>query len=598
MAGRCSELAALLSELAKFHVSEGATTVDEVVEQMQHTLPDIDRTRLVDSLIEVANANKIELAKFQKDLAKVKREARTDKDLRDKIAELESALAENTLPSKKPRTAPERTEAIQKLHDAKNKLVKELKKSDAAQRQKLGTQVEKAYQRLADTGIRQPDTTEEGLPQTKELQELIAEKDRVQRQIRNKIEKARPKTVWEKGLDWGNSLRSLMTTGEFSGVLRQGKMAVFTDPKGGLKATQEMLRTFMNPARIAWLQRKWDQDLDVQHWIKAGLAVQDIGGPINQQEDAIMAPMAGQWRDTFLGRVQGVRQLAELKDRFDQSYMTFLNSLRINVAKSVSQYVVDGEPTIAERQSIARIVNVMSGRGSLGQFESSAAALNAGMFSPRYQMSRIQTLIGQPIWKAEPHLRGKLLTRFYGRNIIGMGAMYMLYSLAFGREKEFSLTFNPLTSDFGKLVMGRTRLDPLSGLSQPIVFLNRAVRGKRVSLTGKETPLREEVIPGKKVPIWEKGVVAPFVRGKLAPLPSLAWDSIEGENVIGEPQTVGGTILNLATPITYRDIYETMTSELSVPSKMAAAALSFFGEGVSTYAERPKKVSKKKSKRK
>lgn len=595
MAGRCSELASILSELAKWHVSEGATTVDEVVEQMQRTLPDMDRSRLVDSLIEVANANKIEIPKFQKDLAKVKKEARTDKELRNKIAELETALAENTTPPKKPRTAPERTEAIQKLHDAKNKLVKELKKSDAAQRQKLGTQIEKAYQRLADTGIRQPDTTEEGLPQTEELQKLLFERDRVRRQIRDKIEAARPKTGVEKVVEWANSLRAFMTTGEFSGVLRQGKTAIFTDPKGGVKAVQEMLRTFMNPARAAWLHRQWGQDLDIQHWVKAGLSVQEIGGPLNMQEDDLMSPLAGQWRDASIGRIQGVKQVLETKDRFDQAYSTFLNSLRINVAKSTAAYAVDGEPTRAERESIAHIVNVMTGRGSLGTYESSASILNAGLFAPRNQMSRIQILIGQPIWKAQPHLRGKLLARFYGKNLIGMGAMYMLYTLAFGREKDFSLTFNPLTADFGKLVMGRTRLDPLAGLAQPIVFMSRAASGMRkTTTTGKLSDIR-----GEKKPIWEKGIVAPFGRGKLAPAPSISWNAIEGEDVIGRPFTIGNTLLDLTLPMTYRDIYDVMTSEMNVPSKFAASTLSFFGEGVNVYQDRAKKkkVSKKKSRK-
>jgi hypothetical protein len=566
--GNCSELASVLSSIARWHVKNGSETVDDVVTAMQSTIPGLDRNRLVDSIIEFQDANKAAINDFQKRLARFKKEARTDKNLRDKIEETEIHLRNATTPKKGKKAPVKRTEAIQTLLDSKNSLLKELAKSEPALRDKYKKQIEDAYKRLADTQFYVPSVKQEEIEGSKELQRLRFERNRVQVEIRKKIDKLRPRSVWEKSIDIANSAKSLMATGEFSGVLRQGKFAIFAEPGAGVQAVRDMLASFKNQQRTFEIHQQLLSLPQVPGLVKAGLHVAELDGPLNQQEEGIMSLWAGK---------------LPVVGRFDRAYNTFLNSLRINGAIAMSEYAINGEPTGQELTDIARVVNVFTGRGSLGPFEQSAKVLNAGLFSPRYQMSRIQVLTMQPVWAASsPEVRKAILARYYGRSLMGTGVMYLLYGMLFGQEDRYKLAFNPLSSQFGKIQMGNTSLDPLAGVSQPIVFMNRATTGQLITRKGKTQQLR-----GKKKPFGQTDIVTNYVRGKLAPLPGSIWNLIEGENVVGEPATIGGELFDLATPMTYKDIYDVMTGDdLSVPGKTAASILSFLGEGVNVQSRK------------
>lgn len=566
MAKRCSELAATLMDIARWHVENGASTIDEVVGAMQGTIPALDRNRLVSSIVEVMDATQFSVSDFEKRLTRLKREARRDKELTSAIDELEAHLAEATLPAAKAPRKVNRTEAIQKLTDKKNALIKALNKSDPALIERYKKQIESAYEKLADVKFIVPKVERKEFAENAEVESLRFERDKVRRKVRTKIDSLRPKTVWDTSVDWANSFKALMSSGEFSGVLRQGKFAVFADPKAGGRAVLDMFRSFASEEFSERANAAFHADRDVQKLMRAGLQITDIDGELAQQEEAIMSRWAN--------------KIPAFKN-FNRAYNTFLNSLRVYGAKGLMQYTVDADPTFQEMTDIARAVNTFTGRGSLGPFEQSAAALNAGLFSPRYQMSRLQILTGQPVWAASsPNIRKAILARFYGRSLIGMASQYLLYGLLFGDDEKFSLSTNPLSSDFGKLTVGKVKIDPMAGLLQPIVFLNRAATGSRVTGRGEKVAIGEE--------FGEPDLVANFLRSKTAPAPGAVWDLIRRRDILGNKTTLGGTLFGLTTPMAYEDIYKVLTQEQGVGKKTAIALLTLFGEGVSVYEQKPR----------
>src|SRR5690606_38727402 len=131
------------------------------------------------------------------------------------------------------------------------------------------------------------------------------------------------------------------------------------------------------------------------------------------------------------------------------------------------------------------------------------------------------------------------------------GLVYLLSGLM-GAELEG----DPRSSDFGKIKVGNTRIDPLAGISQVTVLLSRLGSGQIKTGSGRIEPIRG---PKKKFTTpggWS--LTMRFLRTKLSPSFGLAADLIDGENVVGEPvDPVTGTA-RLFIPLSFQDIRETM----------------------------------------
>jgi hypothetical protein len=354
-------------------------------------------------------------------------------------------------------------------------------------------------------------------------------------------------------------------------------------PEAVPQSVRNMIQSFKSEEGAFRAHRIMMEDPDMARFARAGLAIADMDGPLNQMEENIMSPLAQT-------QVQGAKGVAAKAGQyynkafggFNRAYNTYLNSLRFYGTKAILDTTFNGEATDSEIADVVNAVNVFTGRGSLGPFEQSAAVLNAGMFSPRYQMSRLQMLTGSPVWQSStPNARNKILARFYGRSLLGTGMMYALYGLMFGREKDFSLTFNPLSSDFGKIRVGNIRIDPLSGLAQPIVFLNKFIRGKEITADGKTRDLRGPKAKGNR-----QSIVEQYLRTKLAPFPGSVVNLGLGKDVIGQPSTIGGEMLQLGVPMTWGSVANIMQDEMGVDKKIALSLLSFLGEGVAVYGDK------------
>lgn len=240
---------------------------------------------------------------------------------------------------------------------------------------------------------------------------------------------------------------------------------------------------------------------------------------------------------------------------------------------------------MVEAKAIANFVNVATGRGPLGGMENSALMLNNVFFAPRYVASRFQLLIGQPFFGGNARTR-KLIAKEYARYLIGMAMVYSLGKLAGGETEE-----DPTSANFGKIRFGRTRLDPLSGISQATVFVSRLATGKtKSSISDRVTPIRGEDVPYGGTNVGN--VLFNFFRGKLSPRYGTVVNVIAGENVVGEKVTLKSAMADLVVPLSFRDILETM-QEQGVPKGTALSLLAIFGMGVQTYDSVDSKKSKK-----
>lgn len=380
-----------------------------------------------------------------------------------------------------------------------------------------------------------------------------------------------------------NAVRAILTSFDLSAVLRQGGFMALSRPLTAAKSFVPMLRAFASEKAQFAVMEEIRTRPNAPLYDQAKLYLAEHGVRLSQMEEAYMS----RWAE----HIPGVKAS-------QRAYTTFLNKLRADSFDAlVASLTPNGKPTLAEAELITNFVNVATGRGSVA-FNKAAVGLNTVFFAPRYVASRFQLLTGTPIWLGKAQYRGTgavrtLIAKEYARALTGAATVFGL-ALAAGAVVES----DPRSSDFGKIRIGDTRIDPLFGLAQTTTLIGREVSGETKSLNGKITPIRGDV-PYGKPDAWD--ILARFARTKLAPVPGMAVDVFTGKDVVGNPveplpdfankpalEAYTDSMIGKATvPITLRDIYDTMKAQ-GVPAGTALAILSMFGVGVQTYSPRQK----------
>src|SRR5690606_12057261 len=218
-----------------------------------------------------------------------------------------------------------------------------------------------------------------------------------------------------------------------------------------------------------------------------------------------------------------------------RAYSTVLNILRADTFDALNATLVRGkEPTQAEGEAIANYVNAATGRGSLGKFQQSATLLNTLLFAPRWVLSRFQMLAAQPLWYGTGRTRA-LIAKEYARFIIGALVAQALAFIAAGGDDddELFISTDPRHTDFMRSKVGNVVIDPWAGFIPRAVLATRLVTGEKITGSGKVVSLNDPKYGQED----RFGLVARYLRTKLAPIPGAAVTIATGRNVVGQEQT-------------------------------------------------------------
>ena len=260
----------------------------------------------------------------------------------------------------------------------------------------------------------------------------------------------------------------------------------------------------------------------------------------------------------------------------NRAFITFLNKTRSDLFDTLlASEFPESAPTQVQLEKIGNLVNVMTGRGKLNPVTQTVAG--SFLWSPKLLTSRLQTLLGQPFVKAGLDAKvQKIVAKEYLRMLIGGYALWNVAQL-FGDKHEK----DPRSSDFGKAVMGNTRVDPWGGYQQVTTLGARMGTGETKTIKGKVVPISGKVPFGGQT---KEDVALRFLRTKLNPEAGLVYDITLGNkrNPVGEPVTVGSAAKSLTVPLTYQDIFA-IAKEHGIPKTVVLEALSAFGAGVSQY---------------
>jgi hypothetical protein len=310
---------------------------------------------------------------------------------------------------------------------------------------------------------------------------------------------------------------------------------------------------------------------------------------------ARLSQMEEVYQSAWADAIPGVRESQRV-------YVAFLNKLRLESYKALKVTLGNnGEFTPIQAKIAGNYVNVITGRGNLkafGQnFEQASAAMAQVFWAPRNLASRFQYISGQPLAHLIHTAEGRTAEAMRMRAVIAgeyvrAAAGYSVYySLLLGAAKAFgaqpSVQLDPRSSDFAKIRIGNTRIDPWAGLAQVTTFLARTFTGKTTTQAGETRPIRGEGQYGQAT--WTD-VAKKFVISKLAPMPGTVVALLEGQTFTGEPVTLSNTTSNLIVPLSASDMIDTMKEQGFTPGA-ALTVLSMLGEGVQTYSPRLTKTS-------
>lgn len=349
------------------------------------------------------------------------------------------------------------------------------------------------------------------------------------------------------------------TSFDMSAVLNQGAMHTIAHPIESARNVRMAARAAVSAPFYDRVNAALHAREHYQLGKKAGLALTAVGDDFSLREE--------QMRSRIAEKIPGIKHSA-------RAFSTYLNLQRSQFFDAI----VDGSPTKVTPElarDIADGVNTVTGRGNIRGFEKSIEAAGQILWAPRLYISQFQRVAGAPMYRGNTYTR-KAFAGEYARFLVGSAAIYGLAALIPGSTVETDTR----SSDFGKIKIGDSRLDPTGGLVQTATLVGREALGQTKTLD-----------KGQVKDTNRLDVAMRFLRMKLAPLPGAVADILDKKNAIGEPVTPLSVAKDQFVPLLGRDIYEAMLAQ-GVPRGAALSLLSFFGMRLSTFDAHAKKAKK------
>lgn len=304
-------------------------------------------------------------------------------------------------------------------------------------------------------------------------------------------------------------------------------------------------------------------------------------------------PAEQQIRSTLAEKMPGV--WGDLIKRSNRAYQAFINDLRVNKTTELLDQLewtgADNDKVVAKM--LGEFINDATGRGSLrwagpggrqANLERIAPVLENTMWSSRLFAANTKflnpfTYTSTPAPVRQEYINGALRMAATWTGFAGLAKMA-------GAE----VNLDPSNSDFGKIKIGDTRVDPAGGMQQLMVFLARqapqAVGEQGGFTTGKftssSTGKTREYGTGA-FPIDRASVAEDFATSKLDPVTRLAYELMRSSDK--RPVHLGDEAIQMILPIMAQDIMDAMQEDPSLERLLGTAIGSSTGLGVNTYGK-------------
>ncbi|MCA8947064.1 MAG: hypothetical protein KDB29_12605 [Planctomycetes bacterium] len=478
----------------------------------------------------------------------------------DELASAREALKTAQMPEIERRQAEKNIAALERrLDEVKRSAHKQPRNQKRRQKtpeeQRLEAEIKKAvYMRDSQKRMDEIDAILAGnaVPLTRENAKRFVDEEILTRKLELEAKKKRLRAYEQSQMPHGPvykafqamaGFRTLLSGGEASSVLRQGALLSFANPVRAAKAFAHIAKIAYNDEAV----RRYQHDLhNPEHPMyalreSAGLFFGDVDGlPTGREEDFM-----------FAGISDALEKLPWIK--WSSHHMTlYLNTMRAAAFDEAVRSSKTVDPEV--NKAIADFINVGSGRAKLGVFEQAATKLSMVFFAPRYAVSRFATPIKAWQYRKNPAVRKMAMRQFFAFGLAN--ALLQMFGQMGGGETGD----DPDSSDFLKLIVGKTRIDMWGGFLQPAQLPLRAFRSDQ-----------------------PYGYVSRFLQYKLSPAITIPMTLITGRNVIFQEQSRTETLVRSLFPLYWQDVYEAYDAYGLSPTTAGVVLGGFLGVGANTY---------------
>lgn len=593
-----------IGKLVKNLVEEGVTNLSDIVDNIHGYLKDeingIEKKDVVDLIAGVYNEKRPTRNDLEAKLVDLREEAK----LLNKYDALVSGI--------EPKSEKAKVQRNREIAELRKKIKDHDLTKLASQKAKIKSDIAKIEEQIKKGDFAKPEPKQQ-IKLDKEGQALRDKliKLKQQRDARIVLEQRKKETQGQRALrivsEVFNIPRTLMTIGDFSGLLRQNIFFSMGHPIMTAKAMPGMFKSFTSQK----VYDRWFEDLKESpryNTIKESrLAIADsLSHDLTEREESFMStlaekiPLIGQSLKTSSGKT--IIPGTNIVKGSERSYTLLLNKMRVDMfnyfADSMEARGLTVENSPKQYKAMAEYINNATGRSDFGKtLNRVAPVLNATFFSPRLVASRMNMLTywAQPrFWKTLP----KEVKRDYFRNwasFLGVGLTILALAKAGGAD---DVEDDPRSSDFGKIKDGDTRWDIWGGAQPYVRVMAQLISGQRKSTnTGQLYDLTGDDVFGET----RAGVVSDFFRGKLAPVPGAFVDLLSGrtttgDKVVYEWNADGAKEISIKDYVKERLLPMTITGtqeavkEKGLPALLTVGVPSVFGIGTQTYGKPVKEV--------
>lgn len=580
-----------INDIAKEFVAEGitdrATLVGKVHDVLREIDPEITLRETSEAFSGHGRFRELTKDEAKRKLADLRAETRA-------LLKLEDIEAKRTPPKTGAERRPQTIEEKRLYKQAKRRAeelgiplkdpAESLASRIKARKTRLANAIEDIEARI-ERGDFSPKKKPEPLPEDEESLRLKAEKIAAERRLAVEKEKKRKEnlTTVQKAYEIYKGVmdlpRNVKSAFDLSAIRRQGGFWTLASPRASGKLFRPMLESVRSQAgydkAMAAIAAHPRFNLATASGVEfTGL---DEGGPI---EEGIKS----RWSDKFPG-----------VNASNRAYTAFLSAQRMMAFDALVE-AMPHNPGKAELEAIADFVNITTGRAS-GRGKGVAKAIEGTkfMWAPSFAVSRFQ-VVGRPLTamvdKRLTFAAKRQIAKSYAKYGMGLSVYYgmiggLLYAAGKAIGKEVSIGTDPRDSEFGKIRIGNTRIDPLSGFAQAGVLISRMISGEKKS-KGK---LRK--LDGKgRGDASRYDVLERFLANKASPVPGAVISYLKGVTPDYKPATPRNLAIQVAPfPLTFVDAYEAM-KDLGIPTGVAVSILGAAGDSIQVYEEETKKGRK------
>jgi hypothetical protein len=385
-------------------------------------------------------------------------------------------------------------------------------------------------------------------------------------EVRNRIEAARPNGAWEKAGNLYGTVKSIRASTDISAPGRQGWILTLTNPKGAPGAFADQMQALASPKAAAIVQRDILDRSNLPLYKRANLFIAPFDGH---------GSAAGE--ELFRGHSLGGWDKGNFLNASDRAYAAYLNRVRVDSMDNFIKWVGKdaNDPSL---KLLGNYVNVSAGRGTILDVASAARLLNNAFFSPRYVASRLEYLIGMPMWDPRFGWKGTgkarlIIAKEYAKFVGAMGSV-----LALAKASGAEVNTDPTSTDYLKIKIGDTRIDMLAGLQQFMVIGSRLGLGKVTDSKGNSYKIED----AKYGQAQTGELLQRFFRSKSHPVIGTAWSLRDGKDYVGQPYDAKQAAQDLILPMSPQQLIEGLRKD-GWDKDDAIGLLSFLGFGVQTF---------------